>query len=98
MMVASFDLRTQPWIPVRCDDRLIEVSLEDALLRAGDFQGIEDPSPLVMGALHRFLLAVLHRALGGPEDAARAANWFRVGFPEGQVREYLAHYHDRFDL
>lgn len=97
-MAASFNLVTQPWVPVRQDDRLIEVSLRDALLRAGEFQGIEDPSPLVVGALHRFLLAVLHRALAGPQDPAQAAIWFRDGFPEGAIRDYLARYHDRFDL
>lgn len=97
-MAASFNLVTQLWIPVRLDDQLIEVGLEDALLRAGEFQGIEDASPLVTAALHRLLLAVLHRALVGPESAAQAAGWFRDGFPEAAVRDYLARYRDRFDL
>lgn len=39
-MAASFDLVTQPWIPVRHDTRLIEVSLEGVLLRAAEFQAI----------------------------------------------------------
>lgn len=97
-MAASFDLVTQPWIPVRHEGRLIEVSLEDALLRAAEFQAIEDQSPLVLAALHRFLLAVLHRALKGPEDVGQLAIWFRDGFPEGPIRAYLATHHDRFDL
>jgi len=97
-MATSFDLVTQPWIPVRHEGRLIEVSLEDALLRAAEFQAIEDQSPLVLAALHRFLLAVVHRALKGPEEVGQLAIWFRDGFPEGPIRAYLAAYQDRFDL
>ena len=97
-MAASFDLVTQRWIPVRQENRLIEVSLEDALLRAAEFQAIEDQSPLVLAALHRFLLAVLHRAMKGPSEVAQAAQWFVEGFPQEPIRTYLAEYHDRFDL
>jgi CRISPR system Cascade subunit CasA len=77
---------------------VIEVSLEDALLRAREYQGIEDASPLVTAALHRFLLAVLHRALAGPRDPEQAADWFRNGFPAAAVRDYLARYRSRCDL
>lgn len=97
-MAASFDLLTQPWIPIRQNGWLLEVSLEDALLRSAEFQGVEDPSPLVTAALHRFLLAVLHRALAGPRDLEQAARWFRNGFPAAQVRDYLARHRNRFDL
>ncbi len=97
-MAASFDLIAQPWVPVRLRDRLTEVSLEEVLLRARDFERIEDPSPLVTAALHRFLLAVLHRALEGPRDLQQATTWFRQGLPETPVRDYLARYRDRFDL
>lgn len=97
-MAVAFDLLTQPWIPVRADDRVIEVGLEAALLEARDYRGIEDSSPLVTAALHRFLLAVLHRALRGPRSLDEATNWFRGGFPADAIRDYLAHYRDRFDL
>lgn len=97
-MAASFDVIAQPWIPMRQGDRLVEVSLEEALLQARDFGRIEDTSPLVAAALHRFLLALLHRALQGPRDLPQAMAWFRQGFPEPPVRDYLARYRDRFDL
>lgn len=97
-MAASFNLETQPWVLVRQGDRVVEVSLEDALLRAREYQGIEDASPLVMAALHRFLLAVLHRALDGPRNLEQAADWFRNGFPAAAVCDYLARYRNRFDL
>lgn len=100
----SFNLITEPWIPVHTladhheDEAVKLVSLEDALLNAGAFLRIEDPSPLVTAALHRLLLAVLHRALEGPERSSEAVGWFRDGFPVDQVRGYLARWHHRFDL
>lgn len=97
-MVAPFDLLTEPWLPVRQGDRLIEVSLQDALLHADEYQGLEDQSPLVVNALHRFLLAVLHRALVGPRDVGQAAAWFQEGFPVDPLRAYFAEHRNRFDL
>lgn len=93
-----FNLVTEPWIPVREGNALKLVSLEQALLNARGFTRIEDPSPLVTMALHRLLLAVLHRALQGPADAYEAAKWFKDGFDNDKICDYLAKYHDRFDL
>ncbi|MDW8481394.1 MAG: type I-E CRISPR-associated protein Cse1/CasA [Meiothermus sp.] len=94
----TFNLITQPWIPVREGSALRLVGLEEALLEARRFARIEDPSPLVTVALHRLLLAILHRALEGPEDAYVAAKWFSDGFDAQKIRDYLARYQDRFDL
>lgn len=96
--MATFNLITQPWIPVREGNTLKLVSLEQALLEARHFTRIEDPSPLVTAALHRLLLAILHRALQGPADAHEAAKWLKDGFDAGKIRNYLTKYHDRFDL
>lgn len=94
----TFDLVTQPWIPLRESGALRLASLEQALLEARRFERIEDPSPLVTAALHRLLLAILHRALEGPDDAWQAAEWFEKGFDAGKIRAYLHRYHQRFDL
>ncbi len=95
----TFDLTTEPWIPVRAQDgQRTLVSLEMALLNARSYARLEDASPLVTAALHRFLLAVLHRALEGPETAKDAANWYRNGFPEDKIRGYLETWRHRFDL
>lgn len=96
--MSRFNLVTEPWIPVREGDALKLVNLEQALLKARGFTRIEDPSPLVTMALHRLLLAVLHRALQGPADAYVAAKWFKDGFDNDKIRDYLARHHDRFDL
>lgn len=95
-----FDLLKEPWIPVRDKQGgLREVGLLQAILHAHRFRRIEDPSPLVEVALHRLLLAVLHRALQGPRDEEDAlALWQSGRFPETPVRAYLERYHDRFDL
>jgi CRISPR system Cascade subunit CasA len=95
----TFDLTTQAWIPVRDQNGSgTLVSLETVLLNARNYERIEDASPLVTAALHRFLLAVLHRALEGPETAREAADWFQNGFPDDKVLGYLERWRHRFDL
>lgn len=94
----TFNLITQPWIPVREGNKLKEVSLEQGLLDGRRFERIEDPSPLVTVALYRLLLAILHRALQGPENSDEAAKWFSNGFDAEKIRAYLAKHQDRFDL
>lgn len=98
----NFDLRTEQWIPVR-DMRgggeLLEISLEEALVNGQNYLRIESDNPLEVAALHRFLLAVLHRALKGPTTAKDNARWLREGcFPEQEIKGYLERFHDRFDL
>ncbi|MBS3933334.1 MAG: type I-E CRISPR-associated protein Cse1/CasA [Truepera sp.] len=93
-----FNLITEPWIPVRDGGNLTMVSLEQALLEGHRFNRLEDPSPLVTTALHRLMLAVLHRALQGPVDSYQAEGWFKNGFDGEKIRAYLVKHHDRFDL
>ena len=94
----TFNLITEPWIPVREGGALKLVNLEQALLNARQYARIEDPSPLVTASLHRLLLAVLHRALEGPEDARQAAEWYGSGFDTEKMRAYLERHLNRFDL
>ncbi|EMY77995.1 putative CRISPR-associated protein CasA/Cse1, type TIGR02547 [Leptospira weilii serovar Ranarum str. ICFT] len=95
----SFNLITEKWIPVKTvSGDIKEVSLTDALLKARDYKKIEDPSPLVVASLYRFLLAVLHRALKGPTEVSQNVNWFENGFPEKEILDYLEKWKDRFDL
>lgn len=65
-IVRKFNLLEEPWIPVLRGERVKEVSLAEALLEAHTITRIETPSPLEEAALHRLLLAVLHRAFRGP--------------------------------
>lgn len=96
----TFNLITDPWLPVRdVDGCAREVGLLDALLGAHRWRRIEDPSPLVEAALYRLLLALLHRALEGPRDGDEALELLESGrFPEAPIRAYLQRYGHRFDL
>jgi CRISPR system Cascade subunit CasA len=95
----SFDLRLEPWIPVRDrENTLREISLHEALTNAASYQRIESESPLEVAALYRFLLAVLHRALEGPTTPKDNARWFREGFDLAAIEAYLERYEECFDL
>ena len=94
-----FNLIDEPWIPARLlnGDR-VELGVRDTLLRSREIATLEDPSPLVVAALHRFLLAVLYRALEGPSSFEQARALFREGLPEARIRAYLDTWRERFWL
>ena len=55
-----FNLVDEPWIPCLLPNgRADDLSLPDTLVHAHDIKEIFDPSPLVVTALHRQLLAIL---------------------------------------
>ena len=88
--MSRYNLTDEKWIPVRFPDGTRgEQSIRDTLLRAKNIAAIEDPSPLVVAALHRFLLAVLYRALEGPVDINQAKTIFKAGLPAEKITGYL---------
>ena len=96
---SRYNLINEKWIPVRfLDGRRAEVGLSDALLQSEEIAAIEDPSPLVVASLYRFLLAVLYRALEGPTDIDKAKYLFRSGLPGDKITAYLGIWRDRFWL
>jgi CRISPR system Cascade subunit CasA len=98
-MMSRFNLIDEKWIPVRFPDGTRdEMGIHDILLRSGEIAAIEDPSPLVVAALHRFLLAVLYRALEGPTDIDQAKALFKAGLPGEKIAAYLEKWRDRFWL
>jgi len=97
--MSRFNLIDEPWIPVRFPDgSRAELGIRDTLLRAKDIAVIEDASPLVVASLHRFLLAVLYRALEGPTDIDQAKEWFKAGLPADKIEAYLERWRERFWL
>ena len=97
--MSRFNLVDEPWIPVRFPDgRRDEMSIHDVLAQAKKIAVIEDPSPLVVAALHRFLLAVLYRALEGPIDIDQAKKLFKEGLPSDKIAAYLNTWRDQFWL
>jgi CRISPR system Cascade subunit CasA len=94
-----YNLIDEEWIPVRFPGGTRgELRLCDTLLQSGEIEAIEDPSPLVVAGLHRFLLAVLYRALEGPTDIDQAKALFNSGLPGEKITAYLEKWRDRFWL
>ncbi|MDR4470490.1 MAG: type I-E CRISPR-associated protein Cse1/CasA [Nitrospira sp.] len=97
--MSQFNLIDEKWIPVRFfNGSREELGIQDTLLRAKEIAAIEDLSPLVVASLHRFLLAVLYRALEGPTDIDQAKKLFKEGLPGEKIRAYLEKWRDRFWL
>lgn len=97
--MSRFSLIDEKWIPVRYrDGTRDELGIRDTLLRSKEIASIEDASPLVVAALHRFLLAVLYRALEGPTDIVQAKELFKSGLPGEKITAYLEKWRDRFWL
>jgi CRISPR system Cascade subunit CasA len=97
--MTQYNLIDEKWIPVRFPDGTHdELGIRDTLLRSKDIAAIEDPSPLVVAALHRFVLAVLYRALEGPTDIDQAKALVKAGLPGEKITAYLETWRDRFWL
>lgn len=97
--MSRFNLIDEKWIPVRYPNGARdELGIRDTLLRAKEIATIEDASPLVVAALHRFLLAVMYRALEGPTDIDQAKALFRDGLPGEKIAAYLETWRGRFWL
>lgn len=97
--MSRFNLIDEKWIPVRfLKGSRAELGIQDTLLGAKEIATIEDASPLVVAALHRFLLAVLYRALEGPTDIDQAKKLFKDGLPNKKIMAYMEKWRERFWL
>ena len=97
--MSRFNLIDEKWIPVRFPDGTRdELGISDTLLCSREIAAIEDASPLVVASLHRFLLAVLYRALEGPTDIDQAKALFNCGLPGDKITAYLEKWRERFWL
>ncbi len=101
-MNCAFHLLEEPWIPVRDrNGKRTEISLNEALLKAHQYAELIEDSPINLVALHRLLLAVLHRALSTSYETWNdrdRARWFREGLPSDAIRDYLDKWKNRFWL
>lgn len=98
--MTSFNLTREPWIPVEgLDETVTQLSTRDALKRAHVLRALADPSPLVVAALTRHLLAVLHRAYEGPRTMKEWCGIASSGaFDKARLDVYLDRVEDRMDL
>jgi CRISPR system Cascade subunit CasA len=99
-MSLSFNLAHDPFIPCIVPDRPpVQHNLQSVLLDAHEIAEIRDESPLVTIALHRLLLAILHRCYGGPKNAAERVAIRKAGrFDADGIKAYFAKWADRFEL
>jgi CRISPR system Cascade subunit CasA len=93
----SFNLTQERWIPVVSHDwQRQEVSLIELFENADKYREIQADNPPTTLALHRFLIAILHRAYHGPRDEE---HWEEIRDDRGQKAiEYLQEHADKFDL
>lgn len=95
----SFNLIDEPWLPcIRADGKAEQLSLRDALVRAHEIRELFDESPLVTVALHRLLLAILHRNFGPANIEEWFQLWRRGRWNEEKLGDYFTRWHDRFEL
>jgi CRISPR system Cascade subunit CasA len=95
-----FDLVDEGWIPCVLADggRLECLGLRETLRRAPEIREVADGSPLVTAALHRLLLAILHRNFGPASEDEWHGLWKVGRFPAGPLDEYFERWRERFDL
>lgn len=98
-MSFSFNLVDEPFIPcVLPDGTSAELGLRETLQRAPDIREVRDASPLVTAALHRLLLAILHRNFGPANLKAWKRLWQAGRFDPGPLADYWQRCRGRFDL
>lgn len=105
-MTFTFDLISQPWIPVLRDDgSFTELGLHDVLVESPRLREIAHDSPLFAASIYPLLTAILHRVLPGETDRKRADAWEQLWKQkcfgaEGvkAIDAYFARWSDRFDL
>lgn len=95
----SFNLVDKEWIPcIMRDGSSCELGILETLSKADDIKEIFDPSPLATAALHRLLLAVLHRNFGPASVEEWKTMWETGHFNRSILQEYFDKWHSRFDL
>lgn len=95
----SFNLWTQPWIPVTDRQNHVNwLSLRETLVRAAELRMFVDPSPLVIAGLQR-LLAAIATDIVRPANVADLARLLQEGaFDSTEIDRFGANFAERFDL
>lgn len=97
----TFNLLEEKWLPcvMSAGNALRDLSLREVLLDAQNVREIVGDSPPVTIALHRLLLAILHRALNAPQSAGEWNEIREAGeFDRAKLEDYFEKHKPRFDL
>jgi CRISPR system Cascade subunit CasA len=98
-MTYTFNLLDEDWIPCRmCNGEMCELNIVETLCSSHRAREIIHHSPLVIVAIHRLLLAILHRIFGPPDQHAWRDIWERSYLEESNIDGYLGQWKHRFDL
>ncbi|WP_371177248.1 type I-E CRISPR-associated protein Cse1/CasA [Buchananella felis] len=99
-MSSSFNLVDKPWIRVTyLDGNTGEVSLQEAFEQAEQIAAITGELASQDVAILRLLLAICHRALGGPKTLKEWKRaWAAPDVLRSAATAYLAEHRPRFDL
>jgi CRISPR system Cascade subunit CasA len=90
-VMASFNLIDSPFVPCVVGGRIELWPLRSTLVRAHEVDELRDPSPMVTLALHRLLLAILHRTLNGPDSPEQWKKWWdKKCFDPDPINGYLS--------
>lgn len=95
----TFNLWTEPWLTAETAAGALETVNIEALLRdAGRYRALYDPSPLVVVAVHRLLVAILQDSLKPRRKPDLLALWEADAFPPEAIVAFGRDYAHRFDL
>lgn len=95
----SFNLVDEAWIPcLDGDGQPVELNLREVFAQAHRLTGVVGDSPPVTVALHRLLLAILHRVFGPEDEEAWVALWEAKQWDMEAINTYLDDWRHRFDL
>ena len=97
--MTAFNLIDEPWIPcTMADGRQEMLGIRDVLARAPAVTEIRGETPLVVASLHRLLLAILYRNFRVEDTGQWADLRGQDGWRAPVLNEYLAQWHNRFNL
>ena len=97
--MVTFNLIEEPWLPcTMLDGTRRSLGLREALTQAQDIGELGGDSPLETAALHRLLLAVLHRNFDIGDSQQWGALWEIRAFDSGVINDYFEKWCGRFDL
>lgn len=95
----TFNLWHEAWIMAeRPSGELVTLSLHDVLQQAAELHSLFEPSPLVVAAIQRLLVAILQDIYQPQRPADLVAIWRNNHFHPNKLTQFGHDHADRFDL
>jgi CRISPR system Cascade subunit CasA len=94
----KYSLLTEAWIPVHKSGKIQLIGLLDLFASWEKISDIYADNPPRQIAIYRFLIALIHSALRGPESVAEYHQIWQDSQLSDRVCKYLQQWTERFDL